>query len=675
MSESPRPVDGIVASAEASDSSTSSAPSSTASAAQRVDSRSKRTMLLMSLGIPYFLYILWCFFLLSIFPDSSGAKDALIPIGSLSAVVAAVLLLGIGALAFMRIREVTDVSPVRKNRALLRVLLALVPGLLLSVSVPVVITREPLLPLTIVSPHLAKDFVAPLSVTFSVQDAFTILARRQLFPEKVQWDFEGDGTNNEETTGTGATAFYEKQGAYLVRATIVLKGGQTRLVSRTLSIPQSVFSVEPASPIVDEPAHFSIVGLVKPEDLEKAVWDFGNGEAPVTTQDTDMAHTFYAEGATKVTVALTLKNKSQQTFSRDITVITTPPQPFPVTMDSAPAHLVGPPPLGALFSINSDEPIRLVLWTFGDGGDARGERVGHTFTKRGVFTVTAEVRSVSGKVARISKVVRIADQLFLPDLSFTGTPDVNGGKISGETPVIIDLKPRTSMPLIDFQWEAPEATSIASLKNSVQVTYRREGTYTLTLLAQDPDGKVLRDAITVEVLPPSSSVAILMDPEGGTAPLSVRFDASETVIPGDSISGFEWKFSDESSSVAHQEGAIVTHVFKKQGTYDISVKVLTTSGKEFSAAKTIVVRAPSLDACIGASRTEGKAPLGIQFLSDCSTVTDAVTYSWDFGDGWTSDLASPTHDFQKPGTYTVTLTLRSGTASAVSDPLTISVQP
>jgi PKD repeat protein len=155
----------------------------------------------------------------------------------------------------------------------------------------------------------------------------------------------------------------------------------------------------------------------------------------------------------------------------------------------------------------------------------------------------------------------------------------------------------------------------------------------------------------------------------------VRFDASETVIRGEQISGFEWAFSDEPQGATHQQGAQVSHTFQKPGTYEISARVFTTSGKEYSATKTIVVRAAVISACISASRTEGRAPLGIQFMSDCSTLGSKTTFAWDFGDSFTSDRSSPIHDFQQPGEYRVTLTLRDGDSISVSDPLTITVQP
>jgi PKD repeat protein len=71
-----------------------------------------------------------------------------------------------------------------------------------------------------------------------------------------------------------------------------------------------------------------------------------------------------------------------------------------------------------------------------------------------------------------------------------------------------------------------------------------------------------------------------------------------------------------------------------------------------------------------ASRTSGQAPLRVQFSSEGTTDQDgdALTYSWDFGDGGKSTAADPTYRYKKNGTYTATLTAkdasgRTGSAS------------
>lgn len=56
----------------------------------------------------------------------------------------------------------------------------------------------------------------------------------------------------------------------------------------------------------------------------------------------------------------------------------------------------------------------------------------------------------------------------------------------------------------------------------------------------------------------------------------------------------------------------------------------------------------------GASPTVGDAPLNVTF-SDLSTC--ATEWLWDFGDGSTSTLQNPSHVYQQPGSYSVTLTV------------------
>ncbi|MFJ8357870.1 PQQ-dependent sugar dehydrogenase [Streptomyces sp. NPDC093984] len=71
-----------------------------------------------------------------------------------------------------------------------------------------------------------------------------------------------------------------------------------------------------------------------------------------------------------------------------------------------------------------------------------------------------------------------------------------------------------------------------------------------------------------------------------------------------------------------------------------------------------------------ANRTSGQAPLKVTFSSAGTSDQDgdALTYSWDFGDGTTSTASDPTHKYRKNGTYTATLTAkdpsgRTGSAS------------
>ncbi|SEC25525.1 Glucose/arabinose dehydrogenase, beta-propeller fold [Streptomyces sp. 2231.1] len=64
-----------------------------------------------------------------------------------------------------------------------------------------------------------------------------------------------------------------------------------------------------------------------------------------------------------------------------------------------------------------------------------------------------------------------------------------------------------------------------------------------------------------------------------------------------------------------------------------------------------------------ADRTSGQAPLKVAFSAAGTSDQDgdALTYSWDFGDGATSTAADPTHKYKKNGTYTATVTAKDTT--------------
>ncbi len=425
--------------------------------------------------------------------------------------------------------------------------------------------------------------------------------------------------------------------------------------------------------MVDEPISFSIAHLLPdPKQLREARWDFDeDGNPDEITTKMNAVRTFYRTGPVKVSVTVLLQTQVQNTYERTIEIREPEPLPFPVTLVSEPTHLISPEPFGTLFRIETEEPVASVSWDFGDEKEAEGARVGHTFESNGNFLVIATVRSEAGPIAKLRKLVRVVEKLNLPDLAYDGQPEVRNNAMKGEVPVTVNLTPRTSQPLVEFLWEAPEASTVGSTEKTLQAVYRRPGKYIITLLAQDPSGRAVRIPIALEVTPPASLATIKMIPEGGVAPLKVRFDGSETVIPGKEISGFEWYIGEEKTP--RQAGAQLEYLFAQPGTYDVRLVARTTDGGTHETTRTIVVRAPVLDACFLSSRTSGQAPLGVSFDMACTTGTPA-SVRWDFGDGSQSDEQSPIHVFEQSGTFTVVLTLQDASGTVSTESVVITVQ-
>ncbi|NOS66754.1 MAG: PKD domain-containing protein, partial [Candidatus Peribacteraceae bacterium] len=230
--------------------------------------------------------------------------------------------------------------------------------------------------------------------------------------------------------------------------------------------------------------------------------------------------------------------------------------------------------------------------------------------------------------------------------------------------------------------EVPDELDAQANGSTLLGVFRKEGTYPVTLMGEGAEGKSMRMPITFDVKPPSAEPVISLTPDGGTAPLEVTFDGSQTFIPpGETVAGFKWLFGDEAQGTRTPElaGARVQHTFKAPGEYLIKLSVVLISGKEFTAQRTILIRKPILSACLTASRLKVQAGKGVEFDSACST-GEASSVLWDVRRDDTPDIVQAqsgdekyVYVFEEPGDYTVTLTLKDAFSNVDKKTVSISV--
>ncbi|MBU8871845.1 MAG: PKD domain-containing protein [Gemmatimonadales bacterium] len=158
------------------------------------------------------------------------------------------------------------------------------------------------------------------------------------------------------------------------------------------------------------------------------------------------------------------------------------------------------------------------------------------------------------------------------------------------------------------------------------------------------------------VVPPGALAAFIADDTTGCSPFTVNF-TDESTGPIDS---WVWNFGDGMQSISQNP----SHTYSDPGVYDVGLAVTSPDGDD-SIVKfgyIIVGAAPSPSFTSSVEYPEFISAGESVDFTDTST-GDPTSWLWDFGDGGSSTLQSPTHFFNTSGAFSITLTVTNSCGS------------
>jgi PKD repeat protein len=211
-------------------------------------------------------------------------------------------------------------------------------------------------------------------------------------------------------------------------------------------------------------------------------------------------------------------------------------------------------------------------------------------------------------------------------------------------------------------------------------TYTQAGWYDVRLIARNTNGsdtEILYDYIhvTENLVQPLANFSASV--RTGSVPLTVSFVDQST---GD-VTNWQWEFGDGGMSYVRDP----THTYGVVGTYNVKLTVWNPQDPPDSVTKQgYIVASPyeppatEIIPEFSAYPRSGRPPLTVAF-NDLSS-GNPTWWHWDFGDGTTSSVKSPSKTYSSSGTYSVQLTVGNATqtkmvtvenfitVSATSDP-------
>ncbi len=235
----------------------------------------------------------------------------------------------------------------------------------------------------------------------------------------------------------------------------------------------------------------------------------------------------------------------------------------------------------------------------------------------------------------------------------------------------------TSIDATSYQWLITDTvgnTVFTSTSTSPCPTLINSGKYSVRLISTDvnqcPDTLFMQNYITVY----GTNIAFTGTPLSGCTPLNVQF-ADNSVSPNSFPVLWNWNFGDPVSNPLNN--SIISnpsHNYNQSGLYSVTLIITDNHGCVDSLKKVNYIKALSPVIDFGATATNVCLGDPACFYNN-TTGSSTLLFAWNFGDGFTSSLATPCHNYSANGSYNVTLTATdtSGCISTLTDSASVLV--
>ncbi len=486
-----------------------------------------------------------------------------------------------------------------------------------------------------------------------------------------QWDFgdpaSGTGNNSSEKDPVHT---YQRGGSYTIRLQ-----AWSSLAGKPAEFFQSVF-IKEHDPVVAD-FTFEVKGGKAPYEVsfrstslhaDTYLWDFGDpGSGKKNNASTLPAPSHKYKQPGSYLVRLTATGSASKLSDTKTLEVTIRPPELPVagfvysqTQVSAPTS--------AIFSNTSVNAVSY-LWNFGDQAskgmnESTEKDAAHYYQKAGSYVVTLVATNAEGKSDKFTQTIVVEGP---PKPPTAGFKIASSSFISPSSVVFTN----TSADADSYSWDFGDPGSDNSSREKDPIhTYVKPGQYKVTLRAassKSPETSEWSETLTITAPVVAPVAAFLIENNNMMSPATIRFaDQSSNAV------SWLWNFGDAASGKNNSSAEKnPSHLYAKAGSYRVTLTVKNNAGDTHTVSDEVVITAPA--GATAAFRIENNQMLGPATIRFADQSSNAVTWLWNFGDAASgaansSTEKNPTHLYAKPGSYTVTLTVKN--AAGVSSTTT-----
>lgn len=449
-----------------------------------------------------------------------------------------------------------------------------------------------------------------------------------------QWNF-GDGATSTSPTPSHT---YNAVGTYNLTLTVVTKGGCTQSINIPNAIkvgtkPTADFTVDRNSSCAGLPFQFTSTSI----SADQWRWDFGDrGSSGLENPSYQ-----YQDTGTFSVRLIAFNNGCPDTITKtNLVNVIAPVARFTPRFNCANR-------LTVTFEDNSildpTHGTSTYFWDFGNGQTSTQINPSVTYASVGTYNVSLTITDPVCSFTRTSRVT-----VF--DL-------VNNFSISKSSVCRNELFTLTATGtdaanIRSYTWSIegqPPVTGARSIQTRVPVN----GVFDITLIMEDINGciitRTITDMVTVVGATPNFSVVN----NGGC--VNSEISISDQSTPAGSIVNWQFDFGD--GETGNFTATPINHIYRNPGTYSIKLTATDNIGCKDTITRTAAANITKPFARFSASDTSFCPGINLAFRD--SSVGNNLIHRWEFGDGSTSAVRNPQHQYAGPDSvYTVKLFIR-----------------
>jgi gliding motility-associated-like protein len=372
------------------------------------------------------------------------------------------------------------------------------------------------------------------------------------------------------------------------------------------------------------------------------LWKFGDGATTTTAAPT---HSYAVQGVYTVTLIATSSKGCIDSVKKIMSVFNRPIAGFTVN-DSTQCLTAN-----QFIFTNTTNPIMPginFLWDFGDGNTSTAINPSNSYLTKGSYFVKLKTITSQNCNDSFSKTVT-AFESPKPGFSINDTAQCLVGNVFNFT-----NSSTISSGTFNNNWKVGNGNSFTT--TDVSYSYPASGKFTVTLITTSNNNCI--DSVSHDAYIDAGPTARFSVTDSSQCLNGNSFQFSNsTIVPGGTvISGYLWSFGDGNTSTASIPSPVT---YAAPDTFTVKLLAMTVAGCNDSITLPVYVRPmPKADFSINLN-PQDIVGNNFVFTNLSSVPYGAFSSLWDFGDGNTSVITSPSNSYSVVDTYTVMLKVTS----------------